>query len=1114
MHMAARLLQANPVTQRERNDLLPIDCQSRQDRREQSRGQPEIACTTGRLNSIVKQVPPKIDFAAVSRDILETRQSLPIASYRNTIIDTIETNKVTLISGDTGCGKTTQVPQFIMEDHSQRDKPCRIIITQPRRLAALSVAERVASERNEVLGTIVGYQIRLESKVSPTTICTFCTSGVLLRTIMGGTNSLNSVTHIIVDEVHERDRFSDLLLTVLRELVPRSDFKLILMSATLNSQKFVNYFNGCPVVKVPGRAFEVQPYFLEDILMMTGYQADTMDSKIKKDRIRHQAKLLGWCQPLAEEKKPHLDLPDEEVPPEDEENTDIPEDVKNSVEELLKNAWIDPTQQVFEDLLSLYMNEQVPINYAHPETGVTALHVATCRGMKDFVEAFLSLGANVSKRTPLNDWNSLEWAKYFKFTDIIELLTLHLDMQEEERESEVDDVVQTKTLTEEEKKLLESYHRNFNDEAVDLRLIVLLLHYIVENGPEEPKGGILVFLPGYEEIVTLRDMISEEFQAFSYKFVLFTLHSQMQSVDHKRVFRPVPADTRKIVLATNIAETSITIEDVVYVIDSGKVKEKSYDAILGVTTMQSVRISQANAIQRRGRAGRCRPGICYHLYSSFRFQSLEKFQVPEIVRMPAHELCLQVKLLVPNRPLVEFLSKLPDPPSSTSAKNSIALLTAIDALDSRENLTELGLLLLDLPIEPHLGKVVLHAVVLKCLDPILTIVCCITHKDPFVIPSDPRMKSNANKARQKLSMDSFSDHMVLLKAFHGWQKAKNDGLEKRFCADNFVSSSTMEMILGLRTQLLGQLRASGFVRARGVSDIRDLNTNSENWAVVKAALAAGYFPNVIRFETARKERMISRKEPLVYFHPSSILSVICPKGKNLSQLKSDWVIYEEMTRIGRTSYARLCTVVNPLSLVIFCGPMRLPPDAITTETGDGDHSESEDEGREKSTAVIKLDDWITFKLSPEVANLSWDIRIKWQNLFLRKITNPTRQSLPSDALVIKTLADIISNEDDALGIPRPCGVGQRPIPMAQGFSAPVSSKPSAHQIMMMNQQQNSNPGPSGTSSSSGYRGMSSMPSQHRQDFGHQRQQFRPRSPRSQQHPNDMSSKGQHHNYRR
>jgi hypothetical protein len=409
--------------------------------------------------------------------------------------------------------------------------------------------------------------------------------------------------------------------------------------------------------------------------------------------------------------------------------------------------------------------------------------------------------------------------------------------------------------------------------------------------------------------------------------------------------------------------------------------------------------------------------------------------------MPAHELCLQVKLLVPNRPLTEFLSKLPDPPSGVSIKNSVSLLTAIDALDSNENLTELGLLLLDLPIEPHLGKVVLHAVVLKCLDPILTIVCCIAHKDPFVIPNDPKMKSHANKAKQRLSMDSFSDHMVFLKAFHGWQKAKNEQLEKVFCRENFINPSTMDMIFNLRTQLLGQLRASGFVKAKGASDIRDLNTNSENWAVVKAALAAGYFPNVIRFETARKERMISRKEPIVYFHPSSILSRICPRGRNLSQLKSEWVIYDEMTRIGRASYARLCTVVNPLSLVIFCGPMRIPSTFFTTAEHDEDGSSDteDDDGRSSSLKVIKLDDWISFKLESDVAHLCWDLRMKWQHLLFRKITNPSKPPLLSDSAFIKTIAEIVSNEDEALGIPRPCGVGQRPIPMAQGFCGPVSS---------------------------------------------------------------------------
>lgn len=182
---------------------------------------------------------------------------------------------------------------------------------------------------------------------------------------------------------------------------------------------------------------------------------------------------------------------------------------------------------------------------------------------------------------------------------------------------------------------------------------------------------------------------------------------------------------------------------------------------------------------------------------------------------------------------------------------------------------------MDLPVEPRLGKMLMYGCVLKCLDPILTIVCCLAYKDPFILPAEPRQKRELHLVRQKFAAGSFSDHMVLLRAFQvcvsilhnflfkeprsyiwwcyfvisqAWQQARGSGWEKTFCEKNFISAATMEMVTGTRAQLLAQLRASGFVRSRPPGDIRDLNSNSENWAVVKAALCAGLYPNLARVD--------------------------------------------------------------------------------------------------------------------------------------------------------------------------------------------------------------------------------------------------------------------------
>lgn len=320
------------------------------------------------------------------------------------------------------------------------------------------------------------------------------------------------------------------------------------------------------------------------------------------------------------------------------------------------------------------MNEGVSVDYQHSQTGITALIAATCRGMSTFVETLLQMGASISLQTPLNNWDALQWAKHFKNQDVIEVLEAYWTSREETR-ADFQKMASQQEISAENKQLLDWYHTTFNDEEVDIELILDIIFFIISNSHETPKGAILIFLPGYDEIVSLRENILADLDRFdSNKYVLYTLHSQMNSGDQRRVFRKVPHDVRKIILSTNIAETSVTIDDVVFVIDAGKVKEKSFDSTLDVSMLKSVWISQASAIQRRGRAGRCRPGVCYHLYSSYRYNHMQKFQVPEILRMPIHELCLQVKLLSPNTSVAEFLSKCPDPPSPASLRNSINLL--------------------------------------------------------------------------------------------------------------------------------------------------------------------------------------------------------------------------------------------------------------------------------------------------------------------------------------------------------------------------------------------------------------------------------------------------------
>ena len=217
------------------------------------------------------------------------REELPIFQMKRNILTTIQDSPVVLIRGNTGCGKTTQVCQYILDDYvsSGQGAYCNIICTQPRRISAVSVADRVANERTEELGLSVGYSVRFESVLPrPYGSVLFCTVGVLLRKLEAG---LRGVSHVIVDEIHERDVNSDFLLVVLRDMVHTyPDLKVILMSATIDTTLFSGYFGACPVVEVEGRAFPVQEYFLEDCIQMTNFIPPPNQRKNKKSNNKNE----------------------------------------------------------------------------------------------------------------------------------------------------------------------------------------------------------------------------------------------------------------------------------------------------------------------------------------------------------------------------------------------------------------------------------------------------------------------------------------------------------------------------------------------------------------------------------------------------------------------------------------------------------------------------------------------------------------------------------------------------------------------------------------------------------------------------------------------------------
>lgn len=497
----------------------------------------------------LSEPPSLVKPSRATSQILTKRQKLPIFASRERILETIENERIVLIQGSTGSGKTTQIPQYLLESACERNLPCRILCTQPRRISAIASAERVIYERCDDSGTI-GYQIRLESSVTPNTNCIFLTPGVFLRYLMTDKPEklFNSITHILIDEAHERNKENDFLLTSIKEhFNDNPNLKLIIMSATMDTGVFARYFGACEEISISQKMFDVQEIYLEDILKVTGYRnqrVDELNEKFKKGQ------LVEGCQSA--------------YAMESEESTEpLDADLAAALNEVLDNlSSSDDPESELDQFIHFVQGESAPVNFRHGETKMTALMIAVGRGYVQGAEKLLNLNASISLKVMFNgaEVNALDISQLFHGEDseMTKLLLVHAESCRVKPLS-TSDVYNKALLNIYYDSTLKTKTNNFViEEGIDHELIAQLVEMLHQQ--TERDGAILVFLPGHDDITQLASMIKDRLLN---GISMFLLHSSMKTEDQKNVFKPVMSGTRKIILSTNIAESSITIDDVV-----------------------------------------------------------------------------------------------------------------------------------------------------------------------------------------------------------------------------------------------------------------------------------------------------------------------------------------------------------------------------------------------------------------------------------------------------------------------------------------------------------------------------------------------------------------------
>eukprot|EP00752_Nemacystus_decipiens_P013009 g11509.t1 len=586
-------------------------------------------------------------------DILEKRVKLPVHQFLDDLMEKVKNNQTVVVEGETGSGKTTQIPQFLVEaGYGAVGEGC-VACTQPRRVAAMSIANRVSDEMDVQLGDIVGYSIRFEIKNGPRTILNFMTDGMLLREAMNDP-FLAKYKCIVLDEAHERTLATDVLMGLIKEVLKnRPDMRVVVMSATLDAEKFQKYFDNAPLLKVPGRTFPVEIFY-----------------------------------------------------------TPTPE--------------------------------------------------------RDYVEAAVRTVVQIHKcESP---------------GDVLLFLT---------GEVEIEDACRA-------------------------------IRAEVEKSQDPDKDGELAVYP---------------------------LYSSLPPAAQQKIFRDAPGPKfpggpvgRKVVVSTNVAETSLTIDGIVYVVDPGFSKQKVYNPRIRVESLLVSPISRASAQQRSGRAGRTRPGKCFRLYTeqSFKEELLEQ-TYPEILR-------------------------------------------------SKMSNTDLGNKMSELPLDPQLAKVLLASPDYGCSNEVLSIVAMLSVPQVFMRPKEAQKAADEAKA-EFAHIDG--DHLTLLNAYHAY---KQNGGSKDWCFTNFINSRSMASAENVREQL-GRLM--GRLELRMVSTeftARDYYTN------IKKALTAGMFMQVAHLERSGHYLTVKDNQ-VVSIHPSSVLDnkpvwcmfeefVLTSKNyiRTVTGVQADWLV--------------------------------------------------------------------------------------------------------------------------------------------------------------------------------------------------------------------------------
>ncbi len=651
-------------------------------------------------------------------------ENLPVSECRDEIREAIKNHQVVIIAGETGSGKTTQLPKICLE--LGRGVAGMIGHTQPRRLAARSIANRIAEELQTELGATVGYKVRFKDKVGAKTYLKLMTDGILLAEIQGD-RFLNDYDTLIIDEAHERSLNIDFLLGYFKHLLPkRPDLKLIITSATIDTERFSRHFDNAPVIEVSGRTYPVE--------------------------VRYR--------PLMEDKKAS-----------DNKSGDVKDSTASDMQRDIQQALLEAVDELA---------------------------------------------------------------------------------------------------------------------AIDTSL-------------GKSPGHILVFFSGEREIREAAESLRKHHPP---QTEILPLYARLSAEEQNRVFSS--AKHRRIVLATNVAETSLTVPGIHYVIDTGTVRISRYSYRSKIQRLPIEPISQSSANQRKGRCGRISEGVCIRLYSEEDFNHRPEFTEPEIKRTNLAAVILQMESLrlghIEDFPFIE-------PPDSRYIKDGYKLLHELCAVDEHDTVTALGKELSRLPVDPKIGRMLIAARQFNCLQELLIIGSALSVQDPRERPVDKQQKADekhrlinetvydqngvevdvTDKDKKEKIKSDFLFYLKLWRMYEHKRKHLSQNKLRKFCKEHFLSYNRMQEWRDIYQQI------NTLFKEQGVK----LNTTEAGSEVVHQALLSGLLGNIGN-KSLENNEFLGPRNIRFYIHPGSWQAKKPPK----------WVMCAELVETTRL-YGRMVARIDP-----------------------------------------------------------------------------------------------------------------------------------------------------------------------------------------------------------